>query len=115
MRIDEHASPQAREGQMLLKIEEFRRRRPRLIDDHITMAHGAGGKSSAALTDSVFLEAFRNPLLEVLGDGALRWRLGREGQRWAAQHRWPCVAEAICREYVTLVESAGELALGRCV
>lgn len=51
----------------------------------------------------------------VLTDGALRWRLGREGQRWAAQHRWPCVAEAVCREYVTLAESAAELALGRCV
>jgi hydrogenase expression/formation protein HypE len=53
------------------RVTEFRKRRPRLIDDVITMAHGAGGKSSAALTDNVFLEAFRNPELEQLGDGAV--------------------------------------------
>ena len=56
---------------MMLKIEEFRKRRPRLIDEVITLAHGAGGKSSAALTDNVFVEAFRNPELEQLGDGAV--------------------------------------------
>lgn len=71
MKIDRTASVQIQQEQTLLQIEEFRRRRPRLIDDHITMSHGAGGKSSAALTDAVFLEAFRNPLLEQLGDGAL--------------------------------------------
>ena len=60
-----------REDRMLLKIEQFRRRRPRLIDEHITLAHGAGGKSSAALVDAVFVEAFRNPELEQLGDGAV--------------------------------------------
>src|SRR5262249_59390789 len=49
----------------------FRRRRPRLLDDHVTLAHGAGGKASAALVDAVFVEAFRNPLLESLGDGAV--------------------------------------------
>src|SRR6267143_1986849 len=54
-------------------------------------------------------------ITRVLGDGALRWRLGREGQRWAAQHRWPCGAEAICREYATLAEGVGDLATGRCV
>lgn len=53
------------------RVSEFRKRRPRLIDDVVTMAHGAGGKSSAALTDNVFLEAFRNPELEQLGDGAV--------------------------------------------
>ena len=52
----------------------------------------------------------------VLGDTALRWRLGREGVRWAAGHRWPCVAEAICREYASLVDEAREhLAVARCV
>ncbi|HEV8471784.1 MAG TPA: glycosyltransferase [Methylomirabilota bacterium] len=51
----------------------------------------------------------------VLGDATLRWRLGHEGRRWAAQHRWPCVAEAVCREYATLAGSAGEhLAAARC-
>ncbi len=37
----------------------------------VTLAHGAGGKSSAALVDAVFLEAFRNDELEQLGDGAV--------------------------------------------
>jgi len=51
----------------------------------------------------------------VLDDADLRWRLGREGVRWAAQHRWPCVAEAVCREYAALVErAASHLAAGRC-
>ena len=59
--------------------------------------------------------ALAGTITRVLGDGALRWRLGREGRRWALQHRWPCVAEAICREYATLAASAGELATGRCV
>lgn len=60
-----------REDRVLERISAFRKRRPRLIDDVITSAHGAGGKSSAALIDSVFLEAFRNPALEQLGDGAV--------------------------------------------
>ncbi len=55
----------------LARIEAFRRRRQRLRDDVITMSHGAGGKASATLTDAVFLEAFRNPALEQLGDAAL--------------------------------------------
>ncbi|GAA0615047.1 hydrogenase expression/formation protein HypE [Sporichthya brevicatena] len=59
------------EGRMLLRIEEFRKRRPRFTDSVVTMAHGAGGKSSAALIDHVFVEAFRNPELENLGDGAV--------------------------------------------
>jgi hydrogenase expression/formation protein HypE len=59
---DEHA--------VLERIETFRRRRPRLTDDVVTLAHGAGGKASAALIDSVFLEAFANDALAPLGDGA---------------------------------------------
>jgi D-inositol-3-phosphate glycosyltransferase len=51
----------------------------------------------------------------VLDDAVLRWRLGREGVRWAAGHRWPCVAEAVCREYASLVDEAQEhLAVARC-
>ena len=50
-----------REAAVLDRIEAFRRRRPRLTDDVITLAHGAGGKASAALVDAVFLEAFAGP------------------------------------------------------
>ncbi|MCA1711409.1 MAG: hydrogenase expression/formation protein HypE [Actinobacteria bacterium] len=52
-------------------MEAFRRRRPRLTDNVVTLAHGAGGKASAALIDAVFLDAFRNDALEPLGDGAM--------------------------------------------
>jgi hydrogenase expression/formation protein HypE len=60
-----------RQELVLERVESFRRRRPRLTDTVVTLAHGAGGKSSAALIDKVFLEAFRNDALEQLGDGAL--------------------------------------------
>ncbi|OBK71389.1 hydrogenase expression/formation protein HypE [Mycobacterium sp. 1274761.0] len=59
-----------REDRVLARIDKFRQRRPRLLDDVVTLAHGAGGKSSAALVDSVFLEAFRNDELEQLNDAA---------------------------------------------
>jgi hydrogenase expression/formation protein HypE len=60
-----------REDRVLERIDKFRKRRPRLLDDVVTLAHGAGGKSSAALVDAVFLEAFRNDELEQLGDAAV--------------------------------------------
>ena len=51
----------------------------------------------------------------LLADADLRWRIGREGVMWAAQHRWPCVAEAICREYAALAPTAEpHLAAARC-
>ncbi len=52
------------------RIEAFRRRRPRLTDDVVTLAHGAGGKASAALIDAVFFEPFANEALAALADGA---------------------------------------------
>jgi hydrogenase expression/formation protein HypE len=65
------SGPRFAEGEVIERIESFRRRRPRLLDDQVTLAHGAGGKASAALVDAVFVEAFRNPALEPLGDGAV--------------------------------------------
>jgi D-inositol-3-phosphate glycosyltransferase len=51
----------------------------------------------------------------LLADPDLGWRVGREGVAWAAQHRWPCVAEAICREYAALAPTAEpHLASARC-
>lgn len=58
------------EDEVLERIEAFRRRRPRLRDTVISLSHGAGGKASAALVDAVFVDAFRNPELEQLGDAA---------------------------------------------
>jgi hydrogenase expression/formation protein HypE len=56
--VAEPAPPTDREAAVLDRIEAFRRRRPRLTDDVVTMAHGAGGKASAALVDAVFVSAF---------------------------------------------------------
>ena len=50
--------PPGREAAVFGRIEAFRRRRPRLLDEVVTLAHGAGGKASAALLDAVFLPAF---------------------------------------------------------
>jgi hydrogenase expression/formation protein HypE len=59
-------SDAAREAAVLDRITAFRRRRPRLTDDLVTLAHGAGGKAAEALVDAVFLDAFagadRGPL-----------------------------------------------------
>lgn len=62
---------QSREQEVLDRIERMRRRRAVLREERITMSHGAGGKSSHTLIQAVFLEAFRNPLLEPLEDQAV--------------------------------------------
>jgi hydrogenase expression/formation protein HypE len=58
------------EQQVLDRIDRVRRRGPRLIESHITLPHGAGGKASRALVEHVFLEAFGNPVLAELTDAA---------------------------------------------
>ena len=51
----------------------------------------------------------------LIDDPDLGWRMGMEGIRWAAEHRWPCVAEAVCREYASLTAEAAEhLGAARC-
>lgn len=59
-----------REAAVFDRIEAFRRRKPRLTDDVVTMAHGAGGKASRALLEAVFLPAFDNEVLAAAGDAA---------------------------------------------
>ena len=59
--------------------------------------------------------ALADRIADVVSDPALRARLGWEGVRWAAQHRWPCVAEAVCREYARFEPRAEpHLAAARC-
>jgi D-inositol-3-phosphate glycosyltransferase len=59
--------------------------------------------------------ALADRIADLLGDPDLRWRTGREGVVWATQHRWPCVAEAVCREYAALAPTAeSHLAAARC-
>jgi hydrogenase expression/formation protein HypE len=59
-----------REQLVLDRIDRARRRRPRVREERITMSHGAGGKATQTLIEAVFLDAFRNPLLEPLEDAA---------------------------------------------
>jgi hydrogenase expression/formation protein HypE len=59
-----------REEQVLERIDRARRSRPRVKEQRITMSHGAGGKATRTLVEAVFLDAFRNPLLEPLEDAA---------------------------------------------
>jgi hydrogenase expression/formation protein HypE len=60
-----------REEAIFERIEAFRRRRPRLRDEVVTSAHGAGGKASAALLDAIFLPAFANDTLAAQTDAAV--------------------------------------------
>jgi hydrogenase expression/formation protein HypE len=59
-----------REEQVLARIAKARARKARIKDERITLSHGAGGKATHTLIEAVFLEAFRNPVLEQLEDGA---------------------------------------------
>ncbi|MGD0685845.1 MAG: hydrogenase expression/formation protein HypE [Streptosporangiaceae bacterium] len=69
-----------REEQVLERIDRARRSRPRVKEERITMSHGAGGKATRTLVEAIFLDAFRNPLLEPLEDAA---RLDVNGSRVA--------------------------------
>ena len=60
-------------------------------------------------------QALSERLELLLHDPETRARLGREATRWAADHRWPCVAEAVCRLYSELRQQAlSHLSRGRC-
>ena len=60
-----------REEAVFERIEAFRRRKPRLLDEVVTSAHGAGGKASAALLDQVFLPAFAHASSGLQTDAAV--------------------------------------------
>ncbi len=63
----EHPS---KEQQVLDRIERARSRKARVKEERITLAHGAGGKATQSLIEAIFLDSFRNPLLEPLEDAA---------------------------------------------
>ena len=74
-RPERKGSPQPRPGTVreelvLDRIDRARRARPRVKEDRVTMSHGAGGKATQTLIEAIFLDAFRNPLLEPLEDAA---------------------------------------------
>jgi len=73
--FEHRGSPQplpgtVREELVLERIDRARRARPRVREERITMSHGAGGKATQTLIEAVFLDAFRNPVLEPLEDAA---------------------------------------------
>lgn len=53
------------------RVERARRRKARIRDTHITLAHGSGGKAMHELVEGLFLEYLGNPLLEKLEDQAV--------------------------------------------
>jgi len=60
------------EEEVLAAIERRRRRgHVKLMDAHITLSHGAGGKSSHTLIETLFLRELANPLLAPLADQAV--------------------------------------------
>ncbi|MEN3265334.1 hydrogenase expression/formation protein HypE [Pseudonocardia sp.] len=59
-----------REEQVLARIAKARARKAKIKEERITLSHGAGGKATQTLIEAVFLDAFRNPVLEQLEDGA---------------------------------------------
>ncbi|MDX6657671.1 MAG: hydrogenase expression/formation protein HypE [Solirubrobacteraceae bacterium] len=61
----------SREDRILGIIETARSKRPKFRDEHITMAHGAGGKATGALIEGLLVPAFGSPALDVLGDAGI--------------------------------------------
>jgi hydrogenase expression/formation protein HypE len=62
------ATVNAREDRILDIIEKTRAKRPKFRDAQITMAHGAGGKATAALIEGLLVPAFASPTLDELAD-----------------------------------------------
>src|SRR5271170_7576604 len=75
-----NGSSNVTQRQVLERIELVRSKKPRLRDELITLAHGAGGKATHTLVDALFVEAFRNPILEAMEDQAV---LNLDGSRLA--------------------------------
>jgi hydrogenase expression/formation protein HypE len=68
LRGREDETPPDREQRILGIIETARAKRPKFRDERITMAHGAGGKATAALIEGVLVPAFGSEALDELAD-----------------------------------------------
>ena len=55
---------------LFAKVEQIRRRRSKVKDSNITLAHGSGGKAMRDLIEDIFVGSFDNPMLEQLEDQA---------------------------------------------
>ena len=59
------------EESILEIIETARAKRPRFKDQHVTMAHGAGGKATQTLIEGLLAPAFASEALDQLGDAGV--------------------------------------------
>ena len=69
-----------RQRAVLERLEQRRRLAPKLRDEVVTLAHGAGGKSTHVLVEALFLPELGSPELAPLGDAA---RFSANGARLA--------------------------------
>ncbi|MGI8426627.1 MAG: hydrogenase expression/formation protein HypE [Actinomycetota bacterium] len=69
-RSDPHSGKTVEE-QVLERIEHDRKRRPKFMDERITMAHGAGGKATRQLVEGLFVPKLQNDILATLSDAAM--------------------------------------------
>lgn len=65
--MNEEVSP----SPLFERVERARRRKHKIRDTQITLAHGSGGRAMHELIEGLFLEYLRNPLLEKLEDQAV--------------------------------------------
>jgi hydrogenase expression/formation protein HypE len=57
-----------REQRILGIIETARSKRGKFRDDHVNMAHGAGGKATQSMIEGLFLPAFGSAQLDAMAD-----------------------------------------------
>jgi hydrogenase expression/formation protein HypE len=70
-KIGKSQIPMFQPSPLFTRVEKARRRKHKLHDTNITLAHGSGGRAMHELIEGLFLEYFRNPVLERLEDQAV--------------------------------------------
>ena len=64
------------------RVQQARRNKFYLRDEHITLSHGSGGKATHNLIEGIFAPAFSNPMLDRMDDAAV-FRPGEVGPQMA--------------------------------
>ena len=62
--------PNSPQNHFFQQLEKNRKKRAKVTDTHITLAHGSGGKAMRDLIDDIFVTTFNNPILSQLEDQA---------------------------------------------
>lgn len=76
----QHMTKEFTTSPLFERVERARRRKTRIKDTHITLAHGSGGKAMHELVEEVFIEYLKNPLLEMMEDQAV-FEVGSGGEQ----------------------------------